>query len=107
MKPRVIIDSHIPYAAGALEPHAEVHYLSGEAITRAVCLDADALVVRTRTLCNEQLLRGTDSQRPGRHGPHRYELLRSAWHKVLQRGGQQRVGRGPMGGVGTTLHREA
>jgi len=59
MKPRVIIDSHIPYAAGALEPHAEVHYLSGEAITRAVCLDADALVVRTRTLCNEQLLRGT------------------------------------------------
>jgi len=56
---KIIIDDKIPYIRGALEPFAEVVYLPGKQTTRAVVRDADALVTRTRTICNRELLDGS------------------------------------------------
>lgn len=56
---KVIIDSAIPFIHGVLEPWAEVVYCSGAAISRDVVHDADALIVRTRTRCNRELLEGS------------------------------------------------
>ena len=56
---KVIIDDKIPYIKGALEPFAEVVYLPGSKTTPEVVKDADALVTRTRTICNEKLLAGS------------------------------------------------
>lgn len=56
---KVIIDNKIPYIKGALEPFAEVIYLPGKETTPLVVKDADAIVTRTRTKCNEQLLAGS------------------------------------------------
>jgi len=53
---KVIIDNKIPYIKGALEPFAEVIYLPGKETTPEVVKDADAIITRTRTKCNEQLL---------------------------------------------------
>lgn len=59
MRPKIVIDSAIPYLGGVLEPFAEVVYCSGEAITREVVADAHALVIRTRTRCDSTLLAGS------------------------------------------------
>ena len=56
---KIVADDKIPFLKGALEPYAEVVYVSGKEIDRKTLLDADALLVRTRTKCNESLLRGT------------------------------------------------
>ena len=56
---KVIIDSAIPFIRGVVEPWAEVVYCSGSKINSEVVRDADALVVRTRTLCNRELLEGS------------------------------------------------
>ncbi len=56
---KVIIDDKIPYIKGALEPLAEVVYLPGNQTTSGVVRDADALITRTRTICNERLLSGS------------------------------------------------
>jgi erythronate-4-phosphate dehydrogenase len=56
---KVIIDDKIPYIKGALEPFAEVIYLSGKNTTSVVVKDADAIITRTRTICNEKLLAGS------------------------------------------------
>ena len=53
---KIIIDNKIPYIKGALEPFAEVVYLPGNLTTRELVRDADALVTRTRTLCNKEVL---------------------------------------------------
>jgi erythronate-4-phosphate dehydrogenase len=57
---KIIADDKIPFLKGALEPFAEVVYLPGKDITQKVLKDADAMLVRTRTKCNEQLLSGTN-----------------------------------------------
>ena len=44
---------------GALEPYAEVAFLEPEAFTREAVRDADALIIRTRTNCNQALLDGS------------------------------------------------
>lgn len=54
----VIVESHIPYIKGRLEPFAHVEYLPAELITRQAVDEADALVVRTRTRCDKALLAG-------------------------------------------------
>lgn len=54
---KVVIDDKIPYIKGALEPFAEVIYHTGSKITPGLAKDADALIVRTRTRCNEALLK--------------------------------------------------
>ena len=56
---KIIIDDKIPYIKGALEPFAEVLYLPGNKTTPEVVKDADAIITRTRTICNEKLLAGS------------------------------------------------
>ncbi len=56
---KIIIDDKIPYIKGALEPYAEVIYLPGSKTTASVVKDADAIITRTRTICNEELLAGS------------------------------------------------
>lgn len=59
---KIIIDDKIPYIKGALEPFAEVIYLPGKATTPEIVKDANALITRTRTICNEKLLEGSAVQ---------------------------------------------
>jgi erythronate-4-phosphate dehydrogenase len=56
---KIIIDDKIPYIHGAFEPFAEVVYLPGSKTTAEVVKDADAIITRTRTKCNEALLSGS------------------------------------------------
>lgn len=56
---KIVADDKIPFLKGVLEPFAEVIYLPGKAISKKVLLDADALLIRTRTKCTEELLKGT------------------------------------------------
>ena len=56
---KIIIDDKIPYIKGALESFAEVIYLPGSKTTREVVKDADAIITRTRTICNKKLLEGS------------------------------------------------
>lgn len=56
---KVIIDSAIPFIRGVVEPYAEVVYCKGAEIDSSIVRDADALVVRTRTECNKELLEGS------------------------------------------------
>lgn len=53
---RFIVDENIPFIKGRLEPHGEVVYVDQHGFTPALVKDADAVVIRTRTLCNEALL---------------------------------------------------
>ena len=55
----IIVDDKIPYIRGALEPFAEVVYLPGHELTAAIAKDANVLIIRTRTICNAQLLKGS------------------------------------------------
>lgn len=56
---KIIIDDKIPYIKGALEPFAEVIYLPGSKTTPETVKDADAIITRTRTICNRELLEGS------------------------------------------------
>jgi len=56
---KIIIDDKIPYIHGAFEGVAEVVYLSGSKTSKEVVKDADAIITRTRTICNEKLLAGS------------------------------------------------
>lgn len=57
---KVIIDNAIPFIHGVVEPWAEVVYCGGTEINRDIVRDADALIVRTRTQCNRELLEGSN-----------------------------------------------
>lgn len=54
---KIIIDDKIPYIRGVFEKVSEVVYLPGLEITPEVVKNADAIVTRTRTNCNEKLLK--------------------------------------------------
>lgn len=54
---KIVADDKIPFLKGALEPYAEVVYISGQNIDSKVVANADALLIRTRTKCTEQLLK--------------------------------------------------
>jgi erythronate-4-phosphate dehydrogenase len=56
---KIVADKHIPFLEGVFEPYAEVVYIDGRAINHDDIVDADALVIRTRTICNAALLDGT------------------------------------------------
>jgi len=56
---KIVIDNKIPFIRGVFEPYAEVVYLPGKETTPEVVADADALITRTRTICNESLLAGS------------------------------------------------
>jgi len=59
-KIRVIADEKIPFLKGVLEDVADVSYLPGKAIDKHIVKNADAIVTRTRTICNEELLSGSN-----------------------------------------------
>ncbi|MBN1651264.1 MAG: 4-phosphoerythronate dehydrogenase [Bacteroidales bacterium] len=54
---KIIADHKIPFLKGALEPFADIVYVPGGAIDPKMLSDADALLIRTRTLCNQALLK--------------------------------------------------
>lgn len=56
---RVIIDSAIPYINGILEPFAEVIYAPANEINAQSVKGCDAMIIRTRTKCDRQLLEGS------------------------------------------------
>ncbi|MCK4922785.1 MAG: 4-phosphoerythronate dehydrogenase PdxB [Bacteroidales bacterium] len=56
---KIVADNKIPFLKGAFEDKAEIIYLPGADISRTDLIDADALIVRTRTNCNAALLEGT------------------------------------------------
>ena len=57
---KIVIDDKIPYIREAIGRITdEAVYKKGTEINAADVKDADALIVRTRTQCNEQLLRGS------------------------------------------------
>jgi len=58
-KIRVIADDKIPFLKGVLEGIADISYFPGNAIDKNIVRNADALITRTRTLCNEDLLAGS------------------------------------------------
>jgi erythronate-4-phosphate dehydrogenase len=57
---KIVVDNKIPYIKGALEPFAEVIYLPGNQTTPNIVKDADAIITRTRTICNQELLQGSN-----------------------------------------------
>ena len=56
---KIVVDSGIPFISGVFEQYADVYYIPGSEISNRDLIDADALVVRTRTKCDEALLRNT------------------------------------------------
>jgi erythronate-4-phosphate dehydrogenase len=61
---KVIIDNKIPYIEGIIEKLGgvtpnEVIYIPGIKFTPEIVRDADALIIRTRTHCNRELLEGS------------------------------------------------
>lgn len=56
---KIIVENHIPYIKGVLEPFATVEYLASGDINAAAATDADAILVRTRTRCDAALLDGS------------------------------------------------
>lgn len=56
---KIVCDNKIPFLRGVLEPYAEVVYLPGKETTPEVVKDADAIITRTRTICDESLLKGS------------------------------------------------
>ncbi|MDX9906430.1 MAG: 4-phosphoerythronate dehydrogenase, partial [Bacteroidales bacterium] len=57
--PVIIIDDHIPFIKGILEPFARVTYAPGGVIDKDIAFKADGLLIRTRTRCNAELLDGS------------------------------------------------
>ena len=57
---KIVCDNKIPFLKGALEPYADVVYLPGKDTTAEVLKDADAVITRTRTKCNESTLKGSN-----------------------------------------------
>ena len=58
---KVVIDDKIPYIREAIEQIAdEVVYLPGKDFNNDIVKDADALIIRTRTKCNKELLEGSN-----------------------------------------------
>lgn len=56
---KIVADDKIPFLRGVLEQYADVVYLPGKKINLAAIKDADALLIRTRTKCNEEILEGS------------------------------------------------
>ena len=56
---KIVADTNIPFLKGVFEPYGEVLYKDGRSIERTDCLDADVLIIRTRTKCDAAMLEGT------------------------------------------------
>ena len=58
-KIKIVADSAIPFLEGVMEPYADVVYIPGHKICHDDIVDADGMMIRTRTHCNAELLEGT------------------------------------------------
>ena len=58
-RPVIVADDRIPFLQGVLEPYCDVTYLPGGKIDRNAVRNADAVITRTRTRCNAELLEGS------------------------------------------------
>jgi erythronate-4-phosphate dehydrogenase len=56
---KIVADDKIPFLKGILEPFSEMVYIPGQKISRDNIIDADAMLIRTRTKCTASLLEGT------------------------------------------------
>ena len=56
---KIIADDKIPFLKGVLEPYVDIIYLPGAKMSAADVRDADAIFTRTRTKCNESLLKNS------------------------------------------------
>lgn len=56
---KIIADDKIPFLNGVLEPYADIKYLPGKQIDRNALKNADAVLIRTRTKCTQELLNDT------------------------------------------------
>ncbi len=56
---KIVADDKIPFLKGALDSFAEMVYLPGKDITSDIVKNADALLIRTRTKCTGNLLKGS------------------------------------------------
>lgn len=56
---KLVVDKTIPFIEGVFEPYCEVVYIEGRDISSEDVRDADALMIRTRTRCNADLLDGS------------------------------------------------
>lgn len=84
---KIVCDNKIPFIRGVFEPWAEVVYLPGAETTPEVARDADAVVTRTRTICDEALLSGS-SVRVVASATIGYDHIDTAWceaHGILWR----------------------
>ena len=52
----IIIEENVPFVRGLADAYANVRYLAPEAIDADAVRDADALIIRTRTRCDHNLL---------------------------------------------------
>ena len=59
---KIVADTNIPFLKGVLEPYAEVTYMDGRIIDKTAMMDADAIIIRTRTRCCQETLEGTKVQ---------------------------------------------
>jgi len=59
MRPNIIIDSNIPFIKGVFDAVADVRYLNSCDIQNKNIRNADALIIRTRTRCDESLLKNS------------------------------------------------
>lgn len=57
---KIVADKKIPYLKGVLEPFADVVYMNGKDFSNRHIKDADAILIRTRTRCNHELLDDTN-----------------------------------------------
>ncbi len=56
---KLVIDKNIPFIKGLLEPFADIRYIQGSSIGKNDVLDADGLIIRTRTRVGPDLLEGS------------------------------------------------
>ena len=56
---KIVADRNVPFLEGVSEPYAQVVYMDGRDISHDDVIDADALIIRTRTRCDADLLEGT------------------------------------------------
>lgn len=59
MKPKLIIESHVPCIPEELGRYFDIHRLAPAGFSQAAVADADAMIIRTRTRCDASLLDGS------------------------------------------------
>ena len=56
---KITADRNIPFLEGIFEPYADIQYIDGKDIRHEDIIDSNALIIRTRTRCDRNLLEGT------------------------------------------------